>query len=177
MKVFLPAPWLEADRITPIHVFCVRPDWCFTVRSCSSHSKKVRASIIPPDEESSLLDHLQNTLPYFVAALSSTSFDQFKILLEERRSSDFPLNFYDLQCLLESGVYVLFMIAFDSVDRASLWRIIMTDCIPDKLLRLITQTTTRVRTHGQHASFGVGSGVCHGCTLYSLCLTLQCNGC
>ena len=66
--------------------------------------------------------------------------------------------------------FVDFRAAFDSVDRQSLWSIMLSDGLPPKLVNLIkayySSTRAKVRAYGEESScFGLTTGVRQGCPL------------
>ena len=69
-----------------------------------------------------------------------------------------------------AACFIDFRAAFDSVDRESLWNLMLTDGAPPKIVRLIisyyTSTKARVRIYGTESdAFQLTSGVRQGCPL------------
>ena len=69
-----------------------------------------------------------------------------------------------------SACFIDFKTAFDSIDREALWRILLADGVPPKLVNLIRayydSTSARVRVLGEESSpFSLTAGVRQGCPL------------
>ena len=69
-----------------------------------------------------------------------------------------------------AACFIDFRAAFDSVDRESLWKVMLADGIPPKFIRLLkafySSTKARVRAYGAESStFPLSSGVRQGCPL------------